>query len=264
VISVSKLASLPPSTRRRKIVLLLQQAELELERGGPGRPEYWRGLAGLLAADAGAGETVRREAETLAAALGADSSPQAQRRALNRTRHTLLVRLGAEPAEWDLLGPEGELDCSARRVYPISLYLEEVRSPFNVGAMFRAAEAFGVERVLLSPSTASPLHPRALKTSRGAVSVLPWEQAELADLADKGGLVALELNGRPLESFRFPARGVLLVGSEELGLSPEALRLAEASAGRVSIPMSGSKRSLNVAVACGIVLQAWFSRLSRG
>lgn len=263
MISATKLANLPPATRRRKLVLLLQQAELELEHGGPGRPEYWLRLAGLLAADAGAGEAVCREAEALAALLGGGPPPQALRRALNRTRHALLARLGAEPAEWDLLEPGGGLDASSRRVLPLTLFLEEVRSPFNVGAMFRAAEAFGVERVLLSAATASPLHPRALKTSRGAVSVLPWEQVGLEALREREGLVALELNGTPLDRFRFPERGVLLVGSEELGLSPEALRLAEASAGRVSIPMAGAKRSLNVAVACGIVLQAWFRRLDR-
>ncbi len=144
---------------------------------------------------------------------------------------------------------------------PVSVYLEEVRSPFNVGAMFRTAEAFGVERLLLSPQTASPLHPRAVKTARGAAEVLPWEVAGLEALSARAGIVALELNGVPLERFRFPNRGVLLVGSEELGLSPEALALADA--GRVSIPMAGAKRSLNVAVAFGIVLQAWVARLPR-
>jgi TrmH family RNA methyltransferase len=78
-------------------------------------------------------------------------------------------------------------------------------------------------------------------------------------VAGHGGIVALELQGTPLGDFPFPPRGVLLVGSEELGLGPEALALADA--GRVSIPTSGAKRSLNVAVACGIVLQAWAARL---
>jgi TrmH family RNA methyltransferase len=52
------------------------------------------------------------------------------------------------------------------------------------------------------------------------------------------------------------------VGSEELGLSPEALALAESSAGRVSIAMAGARASLNVAVAFGILMQAWYSRLA--
>jgi TrmH family RNA methyltransferase len=261
VITLAKLASLPPSTRLRKAALLLQQAELELLRGAEGDPDYWRGLARLLAADPKAAAGIRAQAEALAAAALPGCRPQDLRRALNRTRHELLASLGAEPAEWDLLAPEGGLDASTRRVVPVSAYLEEVRSPFNVGAMFRTAEAFGAERLLLSPQTASPLHPRALRTARGAEQVMPWEVAGLEALAGRTGIVALELNGVPLERFPFPDRGVLLVGSEELGLSPEALALADA--GRVSIPMAGAKRSLNVAVAFGIVLQAWVARLPR-
>jgi TrmH family RNA methyltransferase len=261
VISLPKLASLPARTRQRKIALLLQRAELAMERGEPGDPEYWRGVARLLAADEKAAPEVHGQAEALASATLPGVCAPELRRALNRTRHALLAFLGAEPAEWDLLAPEGGLDPAQRRGVPVSAYLEEVRSPFNVGAMFRTAEAFGVERLLLSPQTASPLHRRASRTARGAVAALPWEFAPLSALAGRDGVVALELNGIPLERFSFPARGVLLVGSEELGLSPEALALAES--GRVTIPMAGSKRSLNVAVAFGIVLHAWVARLRR-
>ncbi len=263
MIGLPKLASLPPRTRRRKLALLLQQAELALERGQEPQLEYWRGLALLLAGDEKAGPEVRVQAQALASAAVPGATGDAflpeLRRALNRTRHALLAFLGSEPAEWDLLSAEGGLDPNARRTLPLTVYLEELRSPYNVGAIFRTAEAFGVERVLLSPRTASPLHPRASRSARGATEVLPWEVAPLGALAGRGAVVALELRGRPLGEFPFPPRGVLLVGSEELGLSPEALALADA--GRVSIPMAGAKRSLNVAVAFGIVLQAWAARL---
>jgi TrmH family RNA methyltransferase len=262
VIGLPKLASLPPRTRRRKLALLLQQAELSLERGQQMQQpqlEYWRGLALLLAGDEKAGPEVRAQAQALASAAGPQASLPELRRALNRARHALLAFLGAEPAEWDLLSAGGALDPGARRTLPLAVYLEELRSPFNVGAIFRTAEAFGLERVLLSPGTASPLHPRASRSARGATGVLPWEVAPLETLAGRGGIVALELRGTPLGEFPFPPRGVLLVGSEELGLSPQALAVADA--GRVSIPMAGAKRSLNVAVACGIVLQAWAARL---
>jgi TrmH family RNA methyltransferase len=260
VIGLPKLASLPPRTRRRKLALLLQQAELSLERGQQPQLDYWRGLALLLAGDEKAGPEVRAQARALAAAAGPPASMPELRRALNRARHALLAFLGAEPAEWDLLSAGGTLDPGARRTLPLAVYLEELRSPYNVGAIFRTAEAFGLERVLLSPGTASPLHPRASRSARGATGVLPWEVTPLEALARfGGGIVALELQGTPLGEFSFPPRGLLLVGSEELGLSPQALALADA--GRVSIPMAGAKRSLNVAVACGIVLQAWAARL---
>jgi TrmH family RNA methyltransferase len=71
-------------------------------------------------------------------------------------------------------------------------------------------------------------------------------------------LIALETGGTPVSEFAFPTAGTLLLGSEELGLSREALDLAGA---RVSIPMAGEKRSLNVGVACGIALERWASAL---
>ena len=256
---IAKLASLPAKTRLRKILRILQAAELQLAGGGPVQADYLSEVAGLLAAEPKADGAAREAAAALKAELAFGAA--GTHRALNRTRHALLVALDAEPAEWDLLEPGGRLDASARTMLPVSLYLEEVRSPFNVGSIFRTAEAFGVERVLLAAGTASPRHPRAEKTARGAVEVMSWEYAERSRLNGIEGLVALELGGTPLERFRFPEHGVLLVGSEELGLSPECLQLAEAGAGRVSIPMAGAKRSLNVAVAVGIVLQAWCARL---
>ena len=85
-----------------------------------------------------------------------------------------------------------------------------------------------------------------------------------------GKLVSIEKRGRDGTASRYyvielvQGKGRLLTPvekSEELGLSPEALRIAHDSAGRVSIPMSGSRRSLNVAVAFGILLQRWHSQL---
>ena len=85
---------------------------------------------------------------------------------------------------------------------------------------------------------------------------------EREEIENQEGTFALELGGTPLGEFRFPQRGMMLVGSEELGLSPQSLALAASRAGRVSIPMAGAKRSLNVAVAVGIVLQAWHASLT--
>ena len=267
MISIKKLKSLPRKTRLRKVVLLLQAEERELESGREPHREYIGSLCTVIARDGDCG----REIHESAAACGklcTSAAPElsAIRRQVNRVRHALLRYLGAEPAEWDLLVPASEeLDAAARTVLPIRLYLEEIRSPFNVGAIFRSSEAFGVDSLLLSPTSASPLHPRAVKSARGAVKIMPWRFAELAELTEiesEEAVFALELGGTPLGEFRFPERGIMLVGSEELGLSPQSLNLAASNAGRVSIPMAGAKRSLNVAVAVGIVLQAWHASLT--
>ena len=267
MISIKKLNSLPRKTRLRKIAVLLQAEERELEIGREPHREYIDSLCMVLVQDAGCSREIHEAAEACGKlCTAAASQSPVIRRQISRVRHALLRYLGAEPAEWDLLVPASEeLDAAVRTVLPIRLFLEEIRSPFNVGAIFRSAEAFGVESLLLSPTTASPLHPRAVKSARGAIKIMPWRFAELAELTEieaEADIFALELGGTPLGEFRFPERGIMLVGSEELGLSPQSLALAASKAGRVSIPMAGAKRSLNVSVAVGIVLQAWHASLT--
>jgi TrmH family RNA methyltransferase len=149
----------------------------------------------------------------------------------------------------------------------MQVYLEDIRSPFNVGAMFRAAESFGVEKLWLSPLCADPRHRRALRTAMGCVDVLPWERAELPDAPGPRGQAeercfALETGGVDIADFAFPSGGILIAGSEELGVSPGALERADASLGRLSLRTWGAKGSLNVSVAFGIALQRWAEALA--
>jgi TrmH family RNA methyltransferase len=134
--------------------------------------------------------------------------------------------------------------------------------------MFRAAESFGAEKVFLSPFCADPRHPRAERSAMGCVDVLPWERREFFNTADTAGcgcpVFALETGGTSLADFSFPRKGLLIAGSEELGVSPTALAAADASLGRVTIPCYGAKGSLNVSVAFGIVMQAWARHISAG
>ena len=253
---LSKLAELSPRTRQRKIARILQGLEVDAAAGRPPDPGYLRGLLPYLGT--GMPSAVREAADALSSELGGEPASAALVRAVNTLRHALLAALHAEPAEWDLVDSgTGRLDRRDIRALPIRAWLEDLRSPFNVGSIFRTAEAFGLERLYLSVSTPAPDHPRAKKTALGAESVLPWQRAGLDEVTGLGGVFALELGGVPIHRFRFPRTGTVLVGSEELGLSPEALRAADAQMGRVSIPLGGAKRSLNVSVAFGILLAAW-------
>ncbi|MFA6365953.1 MAG: TrmH family RNA methyltransferase, partial [Candidatus Hydrogenedentales bacterium] len=112
---------------------------------------------------------------------------------------------------------------------------------------------------LLSAGCADPRHPRALRSSMGAVDIIPWRRCYPDELPGLGPVFALELGGCPLDKFVFPGRGLLILGSEELGVSESCLALAEGR--RVSIPMRGIKASINVAVAFGIAAQAWISSI---
>ena len=261
-----KLDELSPRTRLRKIARLLHAAEIQVGLGQGFDGEYLGGLVGRLrTAEAACGlDSIGEAAASLEKTRAAKADPEALMRGVNVLRNDLLAALGAEPSEWDLLSPlTGGLTRTGTPIYPITVYLEDIRSPFNVGSVFRTAEAFGAARVRLSPRTPRPDHPRALKTARGAESVLPWDVCGLETLEGMQGAFALELGGTDIGSFEFPQSGVALIGSEELGLSPEALRLADAGLGRVSIPLIGAKRSLNVSVAFGILMQAWTSALRR-
>jgi TrmH family RNA methyltransferase len=258
--TLSKLRELSPRTRMRKVARILQAIEVEAAAGnGPDRAYLGR-LVELMSQSPPAG--IAGPLQTLTDALG--QGTDVVLRATNALRHAILREQNAEPAEWDLVGNAGLLDRSGLRLYPFTVYLEDIRSPFNVGSIFRTAEAFGAERIIISPRTPAPTHPRAEKTGLGTTRVLPWSVAPLESLRDTQAVFALELGGTLLQDFAFPREGMVLVGSEELGLSPEALALADHGLGRVSIPLAGAKRSLNVSVAFGILMQAWLSSASRG
>jgi TrmH family RNA methyltransferase len=264
MIPISKLAKLSPRHRMRKAALVLGEAERELlgDRGAPPRGgsqlgPYLMALTRLLAAENETGATVRSAALALAAACDATPEAGGLLRAVDALRHALLLATGQAPADWDLLDPSTGLpDPLSRRVVPgIMVYLEDLRSPFNVGTVFRTADAFGLEEILLSPSCADPLHPRARRSAMGAIELLPWRRAALEELEADLPVFALELGGESIEDFSFPGKGIVILGSEELGISREARE--RCSHGTVSIPMAGAKGSLNVAVAFGILMYAW-------
>ena len=205
-----------------------------------------------------------------------------ERRACNLARNALLGILGTFPAEWDLViaphaartapeygstGPDGVAasgedgqTVAARSFFPgVAVYAEDIRSPFNIGSIFRTAEAMGCEQVYISPLCIDPSHPRAVRSGMGCIETMGWTRCALDELPRDRPVFVLETGGTPINEFAFPERGIVIIGSEELGVSPEALRRADG--GCVSIPMTGLKASLNVGVAFGILMQAWVEKI---
>jgi RNA methyltransferase, TrmH family len=284
MIPLNKLAKLSPKHRMRKAALVLGELERSLLEGRPSleAPEHasdeelrrWAsGLAELLAGEGDCPQAVRAASaalKTASAQTGTELGPaysgtvpeSSFLRSIHNLRHSLLVASGQAPADWDLINPRtGQPDSSSRKVVPgFRAYLDDLRSPFNVGSIFRTADAFGLEELLLSPSCADPLHPRAQRSAMGAVDLVPWRRSSLDRISREIPIFALELGGQNLDEFVFPREGIVVLGSEELGISREARELC--SFGTVSIPMSGAKGSLNVAVAFGILLYAWTSFIS--
>jgi len=144
---------------------------------------------------------------------------------------------------------------------PLVLVLDNVRSGLNVGSVFRTADAFAVEQIVLCGITALPPHREILKTALGSTETVAWSASEDALTAvrqlQKAGyrVFAVEQTTQKiwLQDFapHVGERYALVLGNEVDGVSEEVLRACD---GAIEIPQFGTKHSLNIAVAAGIVV----------
>ena len=267
MIEPEKLFQLSGGHKRRKLALTFGALERDIagiaEKGHEysfknlSRREYTKKLVEILLKDPKLSPAAADEIKIL---LNSESFDEL--RLCNCARNHLLALIGSFPAEWDLviaphsslLNKEGAV--KARSFYKgVSVYAEDIRSPFNMGSIFRTAEGMGAEKVYISPFCTDPMQPRAQRSSMGCIETLGWERTDLNSLPEDVLVFALETGGTPIDEFVFPKQGICIIGSEELGCSPEALKRAQY--GGVSIPMKGLKASLNVGVAFGILMQKW-------
>jgi TrmH family RNA methyltransferase len=137
------------------------------------------------------------------------------------------------------------------------LALEGVQDPGNVGTILRCADAFGADGVIALPGCADLFSPKTVRASMGAVFRCPAWSGTLAELLGLGEAAGLPLLGAALREDTVDARdadlsrGIILIGSEGRGLSPQALH---ACAKTIRLPMSERCESLNAAVAAAILL----------
>ena len=273
MIEPEKLSRLEGGQKRRKLALTFGALERDIagiaEKGmefnfkNISRAEYTKKITQILLTDPKLPDKNKNELELLL-----KSEPFDERRLCNCARNALLSVIGTFPAEWDLviaphenpLKDDGSV--KERKFYPgVSVYAEDIRSPFNLGSIFRTAEGMGAENVFISPLCVDPEQPRAVRSSMGCIETIGYKRLSLEELPDDVPIFALETGGTPIEEFQFPQKGICIIGSEELGISPQALK--KATYGRVTIPMIGLKASLNVGVAFGILMQKWCESLSK-
>jgi len=157
---------------------------------------------------------------------------------------------------------------AGRGLEGVSVVLDNVRSAFNVGSIFRAADACAAERLYLCGITAKPPNRKLDKTALGATEFVPWEYRlsthEALDHFQREGIpilcVEVHPESVPLWDFQIPRRVGIVFGHEVWGLSEDVLVRADHV---VHLPMLGIKNTHNVATACGIVLfEALRQRLS--
>lgn len=169
-----------------------------------------------------------------------------------------MIRLNAKQLRTGAVDPE--LVKSIRK-NPVSIILDNVLDTYNVGSIFRLADAVAAEKVYLCGQTLTPPNSRIKKASVNTWAWVDWEYcADAASAITKfrtahteGTVIAVEQDERsiPFQSavYRFPV--AIIVGNESYGISKDVLGLADKI---VEMPMWGINTSLNVMVSSGIIL----------
>lgn len=154
------------------------------------------------------------------------------------------------------------------RKTPLVVVLDDVRSLHNIGSVFRTSDAFRVERVYLCGITAVPPHPEMHKTALGAEFTVDWKYVKhtvdaVRELRREGYVVysveqaegSVMLNELTLDQ---SGKYAVVMGNEVRGVKQEVIDHCH---GCIEIPQYGTKHSLNISVAAGIVIWELFNRI---
>lgn len=152
---------------------------------------------------------------------------------------------------------------------PIILVLDDIRSLHNIGSVFRTADAFLIEKIILCGITATPPNKEIHKTALGATETVTWEHQEnvlevITNLKkDKTITLAIEQveSAIFLQDFKVDKeqKYALIFGNEVYGVAQEAVALCD---GCIEIPQLGTKHSLNISVSAGIVIWDLFKQFN--
>ncbi len=151
---------------------------------------------------------------------------------------------------------------------PLVIVLDNIRSMMNIGSVFRTADAFRIESILLCGITATPPNREIHKTALGATESVDWKYFDKTTDAimqlKKNGffVIAMEQtdSSTSLANFR-PAKNVkyaIVFGNEVKGVEDEVLRVCDSC---IEIPQFGTKHSLNIAVTVGMVVWDFYLKL---
>ena len=161
----------------------------------------------------------------------------------------------------DELGRKSVEEFKLSQKIPLVVVLENVRSAYNVGSVFRTADAFLIEAIYLTGYTAKPPHKEIKKTALGAEETVQWKHftnagGAIEELRLNGFKVfAIEqvLNSISLEKISVTDKTALIFGNEVSGIEQSTIALCD---GCIEIPQLGMKHSLNIATAAGVPLDA--------
>jgi len=143
-------------------------------------------------------------------------------------------------------------------LHDITVILEDIRSALNVGAIFRTSDGASINKLYLTGITPYPPHNRIPKTALGAIDTVVWEYKKdtmecVKQIVKDRPILAIEITPEAVaySDYDFPEPVAIVMGNEISGISKNVLSLCTAT---IKIPMYGSKESLNVATAYGIII----------
>lgn len=134
-----------------------------------------------------------------------------------------------------------------------SLYLDRIQDPGNLGTILRIADWYGIKNVFTTKDSVDFYNPKVVQSAMGAHNRVEFDVLAKDELIHNfsNDLIALTIDGRPINEYNELEKGILVVGNESKGISNE---IKIAAKNKVTIPRLGGAESLNAAVACGIAV----------
>jgi TrmH family RNA methyltransferase len=138
----------------------------------------------------------------------------------------------------------------------ITLVLDTIQDPGNLGTIIRTADWFGVENIVCSLACADMYNPKVVQSTMGSLARVNIFYTDINVWLGKNKAIkkyAAALNGKNISSLKGVKEGIIIIGNEGKGISPEILNAVDE---KITIPKIGEAESLNAAVATGIILAA--------
>ena len=135
----------------------------------------------------------------------------------------------------------------------LSIALDNIQDPGNLGTIIRTADWFGIENIFCSADCADTFSPKVVQASMGSIFRVKIHEVDLRDFFTKNKNVPVlgaVLDGENIFEKKFSSKGIILIGNESRGIKKELLSFVSK---KISIPKYGKAESLNAAIATGII-----------
>lgn len=136
----------------------------------------------------------------------------------------------------------------------VTLALDDIRDPGNLGTIIRIADWFGVEQIVCSDDSADVYNPKVVQSTMGSIARVKIHYTNLEEWLSSQKdvrIYAAGLEGQDITTTKKIKEGIIIIGNESKGISPAIMSLSNV---KITIPRKGKAESLNAAVATGIIL----------